>query len=189
MSDSNEYVTGYLNALILHYAVTSKDRAAKVAQVRAGLIALATSKDTIAKKVIATGVSKSKVSRDNITGKWLIANPKADAIKVKLCGDQLDKEQMTGAKSLKDLEALMPVVAKAKRAAKTKAAAKPKVAAKPAVVVTTPESRRAEWLTLSRQFANDLHMKLTPTDAEILDTMRAVATEIGAATPKAAKVA
>lgn len=187
MSDSTEYVAGYLNALTIQWAVTSKDRAAKVAAVRAGLVALATSKETIAKKVAATGVSKSKVSRDNITGKWLIANPKADAIRVKLCGDQLDKEQMNSAKSLKDLEALMPVVAKAKRAAKT--APKAKTTPKPKVTVTTPESRRAEWLTLSLQFANDMHLKLTPVDAEILDVMRVVATEIGAATPKVAKVA
>jgi hypothetical protein len=95
-------------------------------------VAIATAPGTLAKKSQDTGVSGSKISRDIITGLWLAAHPDEDAIKVKVCANDLTKAQINKCATLKELQALLPQPA-------PKPKGKPK--GKPKVTVTTPDSR------------------------------------------------
>jgi hypothetical protein len=134
---SKSYAIQYVTALGIFAGRDSKDYDGLVAAVRAGLVAIATAPGTLAKKSQDTGVSGSKISRDIITGLWLAAHPDEDAIKVKVCANDLTKAQINKCATLKELQALMPKVEP--KAPKGKGKGKPK--GKPKVTVTTPDSR------------------------------------------------
>ena len=160
---SKSYAIQYVTALGIFAGRDSKDYDGLVAAVRAGLVAIATAPGTLAKKSQDTGVSGSKISRDIITGLWLAAHPDEDAIKVKVCANDLTKAQINKCATLKELQALMPKVEP--KAPKGKGKGKGKGNA-PKVTATTPDSRIAAANSQNLGVLKDMEAGL-PTDPEL----------------------
>ena len=155
---SKSYAIQYVTALGICAGRDSKDYDGLVAAVRTGLVAIATAPGTLAKKSQDTGVSGSKISRDIITGLWLAAHPEEDAIKVKVCANDLTKAQIDKCATLKELQALLPQPApKGKGKGKKKA---------PKVTVTTPDTRIAAANSQNLGVLKDMEAGL-PIDPEL----------------------
>ena len=155
---SKSYAIQYVTALGIFAGRDSKDYDGLVAAVRTGLVAIATAPGTLAKKSQDTGVSGSKISRDIITGLWLAAHPDEDAIKVKVCANDLTKAQINKCANLKELQALLPQPApKGKGKGKRKA---------PKVTVTTPDTRIAAANSQNLGVLKDMEAGL-PIDPEL----------------------
>ena len=156
---SKSYAIQYVTALGIFAGRDNKDYDGLVAAVRTGLVAIATAPGTLAKKSQDTGVSGSKISRDIITGLWLAAHPDEDAIKVKVCANDLTKAQINKCATLKELQALMPKVDPKTPKGKGKGKA-------PKVTVTTPDSRIAAANSQNLGVLKDMEAGL-PIDPEL----------------------
>jgi hypothetical protein len=157
------YIAEYLKALESFDDV--KNRANKVKDIRTGLVALFAAKGegTVREMAKACGVSAGKVGRDQITGEWLAAHPKADAFLVKTACDILNATTIRACNSLADLQAAVKAM-KAGKVAPTVTDDAPEDSTDDAPVdtqtvtkVTTPNSQMAGLTPGMLKTAKNLH--------------------------------